>query len=350
MKKETITFDRFLTERVRGYFKETNTSSKGNWKLYLKTITFISLFVFSYLLAVVFKVSTPTHILGWFLMGFAIIGIGTGIMHDAAHKAYSKKKWVNNVLARSLNLVGGEVKLWFVKHNELHHSEPNVIGHDDDIESGGLLRFSKLMPFFPYHKYQRVYFHFFYASLTILWILFLDLKKYFQGKVSNRKIENWKWYDHLEFWLTKIWHVVVFIILPVYLTGWIGLLGYILAMSISGYALSWIFQCAHVVETLPIIAPPYEKTSRFRHQLAETTDFKTNFLVKFFVGGLDHQTTHHLFPDICHIHYDKLSRIVKKAIYEWNLLNDENIIYHEYPSFRSAISGHYSVIKDCSNP
>ena len=49
------------------------------------------------------------------------------------------------------------------------------------------------------------------------------------------------------------------------------------------------------------------------HQLKTTVNFLLkNRIVNWFTGGLNHQIEHHIFPNISHIHYTKISKIVKK--------------------------------------
>lgn len=49
-------------------------------------------------------------------------------------------------------------------------------------------------------------------------------------------------------------------------------------------------------------------------------------------GGLNYQIEHHLFPQISHVHYPKLSLIVKQVCQEYN------IPYIEYPKVSEAIA------------
>jgi len=55
---------------------------------------------------------------------------------------------------------------------------------------------------------------------------------------------------------------------------------------------------------------------------------------------LNHQVEHHLFPNISHVHYDKIAEIVKKTAAECNLP------YHEYETMRSAVIAHFKHLKD----
>ena len=80
------------------------------------------------------------------------------------------------------------------------------------------------------------------------------------------------------------------------------------------------------------------------HQLMTTTNYApNNRILSWFVGGLNYQVEHHLFPNICHIHYRKISEIVRATAEEYNLP------YHSLPSFRSALRIHWNMLRNLGN-
>ncbi len=79
-------------------------------------------------------------------MGCVVAGIGFNIMHDGAHGSFSKIKWVNNMAAISLNLLGGSHFMWNMKHNVIHHAYTNIDGVDDDIDIKPWMRMSTTQP------------------------------------------------------------------------------------------------------------------------------------------------------------------------------------------------------------
>ena len=75
------------------------------------------------------------------------------------------------------------------------------------------------------------------------------------------------------------------------------------------------------------------------HQLLTTTNFAhKNRILSWFIGGLNFQIEHHLFPNICHVHYRALSKIVKETAQEFSLP------YHEIKTFRGAILAHFKML------
>jgi linoleoyl-CoA desaturase len=76
------------------------------------------------------------------------------------------------------------------------------------------------------------------------------------------------------------------------------------------------------------------------HQLLTTADFgHSNKLLTWYAGGLTHQIEHHIFPDICHVHYPKIAHIVKATAIE------HGIPYHENKTFFTALKSHIRLLK-----
>ena len=111
----------------------------------------------------------------------------------------------------------------------------------------------------------------------------------------------------------------------------------------QGILLSTIFQLAHLVEKSKIIYLNDDSKiehSWAYHQLITTSNFgiKNKFL-GYFLGGLNFQIEHHLFPQISHFHYSNISEIVKRATQEFNYP------YNEYRGMKEALWSHYKHLK-----
>jgi linoleoyl-CoA desaturase len=61
--------------------------------------------------------------------------------------------------------------------------------------------------------------------------------------------------------------------------------------------------------------------------------------LSWYVGGLNFQVEHHLFPKISHVHYPAINKIIVAVCKEHNLH------YIEYPTLGSAIKAHVSFLK-----
>nr|MBA3664121.1 fatty acid desaturase [Bacteroidota bacterium] len=111
---------------------------------------------------------------------------------------------------------------------------------------------------------------------------------------------------------------------------------------IAGFVLAAIFQPAHVAAETEFPLPSAEgnlENDWAVHQMRTTMNFATrDSLFTWMVGGLNHQVEHHLFPTICHVHYGKISEIVKKTAAEYNLP------YHNKGTFVGALWSHEKML------
>ena len=335
-----------LRKRVHDYFKVNHISPKANRAMVIKTIILIS----SYIIPFVVILCVPMN--NWIalgltaLMGIGIAGVGMGVMHDACHGAYSQKHWVNHLLSGTLYLLGSNVLNWKIQHNVLHHTYTNISGVDEDIDDKGPIRLSENKPLKWYHKYQFIYAFAFYGLMTITMLTndFTRLHKYHKAGLvqsQNKKMAI----EFTKMLLRKIAYLGVIFGLPLWLTSfsfWQILLGFFIMHWTASIILSFVFQMAHVVEGAE--QPVSENTMPTDwsvHQLHTTSDFaRNNKFISWYVGGLNFQIEHHLFPNICHIHYKNLAPIVEQTAREYG------IYYNLKPSFNSALLSHIHRLKE----
>ncbi len=81
------------------------------------------------------------------------------------------------------------------------------------------------------------------------------------------------------------------------------------------------------------------------HQVRATIDFAPeNRLLGWYVGGLNFQVEHHLFPDVCHTHYRGFAPIVRATCAE------HGIPHRTHPTLRAAIASHYRFLRALGRP
>lgn len=334
-----------LKQRISTYFEQLGQSTTGNVQLFLKAIILFTAMAGIYIHLVFFTPPVAFQLLESVILGGLIASIGFNIMHDGAHGSFSKYKWVNQLAAFSLNILGGNTFMWNMKHNVIHHAYTNVDGVDDDIDIQPWLRMSQSQKKYKLHRYQHIYFWALYALLYIFWIFFLDYQKYFSRKIGSMPLKKMRTTDHAIFWGFKSIHLLLFIVLPIYQLGVVAwLIGFLVYTLVAGLVLSLVFQLAHTVEHTSFPAPD-AVTGKLEdewaiHQLKTTSNFATkNKVVNWLTGGLNFQIEHHLFPKISHVHYPALSKIVRKACEEYG------IPYLEYPKVRYALASHVAFLK-----
>lgn len=338
-----------LKKRISDYFEQVGKSTTGNYSLWLKAILLVISFLFVYIHLVFFTPVTWVAILECLILGGLTAAIGFNVMHDGAHGSFSRYKWVNDLAALSVNFLGANNFMWKTKHNVIHHAYTNIDGVDDDIEARPLLRLCETQKFYKIHRYQHLYFWAAYSLLYIWWVFVTDYKKYFLKRIGPMPLKKMTTMDHVSFWSFKLLHAFLFVALPIYLLGFTPwLIGFLIYGLFAGFVLSIVFQLAHTVEHthFPAADPVTGKMEDewAVHQLKTTANFATKSkLISWWVGGLNFQIEHHLFPKISHVHYPAISKIIKKAC------ADFNIPYIEYPKMRTAVASHVSYLKHLSH-
>lgn len=343
-----VDFSKTLTKRVKAYFEERKISMHANAKMVFKTIFMVLLYLVPFTL-LFFIPSAWLTLLCWVIMGFGMAGIGLSIMHDANHGAYSTNSRVNYFLGAIINMIGGNPANWRIQHNVLHHTYTNIDGYDEDITPPvKLLRFSPYSPWRKIHKFQYIYAWAFYSLMTVMWFSSKDFQqaiRYKKKGLSNTQGINFN--KHLrDIIFGKVFYISVFVAVPMIFAPaywYIQLIGFVVMQLLAGLILASVFQPAHVVPTSSYDKPDDSGNVAAdwkAHQLYNTANFATNSkLFSWYVGGLNFQVEHHLFPNICHIHYKDISKIVEKTAKEFNLPYSNN------RTFASALGEHVKMLK-----
>jgi linoleoyl-CoA desaturase len=336
-----------VKQSVDHYFQHKGLQQTGDYRLYLKSILLLLFAVGSYLSLV------NGWVTGWWavglsaLLGFNLASIGFCIMHDANHGSYSRMPMVNQLMSIiGSNGLGANAFFWKQKHNVIHHTYTNVDGMDDDIAKSPIIRQCITQRWVPAHRWQHIYLPFVYCLTSVFWIFFMDFNKYFTRRINGTKAWKMQWNNHLAFWLTKIYYLAVFIAIPVLLVGWQSwLIGFLLMNFSMGLTLSLVFQLAHVVEgaEFELVESDQHKHLSMgwaEHQLHTTFNFAmNNRVLSWFVGGLNFQVEHHLFPRVSHVHYPAISNIVAAAC------RKHQLPYRSFVSFRQALLSHFRWMK-----
>ena len=339
-----------LKKEVDNYFAKEKRKKTGDWRLYTKTIVLIpaALGIYITLLTVSLPVWAALSLCG--VLGLVLSSIGFNVMHDACHGSYSSKKWVNNTLGLTLNALGANAFFWKQKHNILHHTYTNIEGLDDDIAQSKLLRQSPTQEWMPIHRYQHIYLPVAYSLTIFMWVGFRDFVKYFSKKIHNTPMQKMDTKEHLVFWFSKIMYALFYVVIPIIAVGFLPwLIGFATMGILMGIVLATVFQLAHAVEGPEFESAGLEdkviQSEWAAHQIKTTANFSPkNKIIGWYVGGLNYQVEHHLFPRISHIHYPALSEIVQRECKKFGLP------YYSFPSMGKAIVSHVKIMKQLGNP
>jgi len=334
-----------LKRRVQSYFQENHKNQTGNFNLFFKAGLLWALYAFLYIHTVFFTPVLWVALIECFFMGILTAAIGFNVMHDGSHGSFSTSRFWNKAAAYSVNALGASGIMWNNKHNIIHHTYTNIDGVDDDIEIKPMLRMCPTQKRYAIHRIQHIYVWPLYALLLLFWLFYSDFQKYIRQKVGSIPLKKMSRWEHVRFWIAKVVYFSGMFVVPIYLLGFVPwLIGFLAIALTAGFMLSIVFQLAHTVQdtAFPLPDPDTNKLGSewAIHQLETTANFATsNKFICWFLGGLNFQIEHHLFPKISHVHYPAISKIIRKTCKEYS------IRYIEYKGMWQAVASHAGFLK-----
>lgn len=344
-------FHKTVTARVNQYFRDNGISTYANGAMLLKTTILLASYVGFYFAIL----SGAFNIWAMWLMclglGVATAGIGFSVAHDAIHGAYFKNKRLNYLLGLTMNLIGGNRYVWSITHNVVHHTYTNIHDHDEDLEVAPFIRLSEHAPHQPIHRVQHILAFLAYSLATIFWVFLKDYKKLAQANIGPYQGKRHPRKEIVLLIASKLFYYGYMIVVPIIVLDvawWQFLIGFLTVHLTAGIILGVVFQMAHTVENTEF--PQSDEKGSMPdswavHQMKTTGNFAMNNpVINWFVGGLNFQVEHHLFPNICSVHYKHISPIVKKTAEEFG------VPYNYYETFGGAIKSHYRQLKALGRP
>jgi linoleoyl-CoA desaturase len=348
--KEDSNFVLELKQAVAQEVQKVNLKNYTRY-LWLKLILFLVIFFGAFYDLLFFQ---HQHFFGLFLNYFIIGWIGVLLAfnssHDAIHGAFSKHKWINNLIfSVTFNLQGTSAFLWGMQHKASHHIFPNVDGCDVDIDENIFVRLSPTKPLHWWYKYQHIYATFLYSLYTLQWIFLKDFAFLFQKDFANLKNLQYKTSEIAGIIIWKLIYIGGMLVLPIMFTSY-GTLQIILAFVSMHFCISLFFVftaiLSHLCEFTDFPQPdsngalPY---GYYRHQLEVCMDYSPQSkILNFLLGGSNTHAAHHLFPKLPHTIYGKITPIISSIAAKYNYG------YHALP-YHKAIWSHYKFLKKMGN-
>jgi len=343
-------FHREIKRRVGDYFRKSGLSPRDSSRMYRKTAVLLVWFAASYACLVFAATTWWQGALCSVSLALATAGVGFGIQHDANHGAYSSHGVVNRLMGMTLDMLGASSYLWRFKHNLSHHTYTNVAGADDDIDIGPLGRLSPAQPHRSLHRLQHFYLWLLYGLLLHKWHLVYDFKNVARARIADNRFPRPRGWSLAELIGGKLLFFGWAMLLPaLYHPWWIVLLYYAGTAFVIGVVLSVVFQLAHCVEEadFPERLPETDRLSEgwAVHQVQTTVDFaRANRFLTWYLGGLNFQIEHHLFPRVCHVHYPRIADIVQTASAEFG------VRYTAHEGLFRAVSSHWRWLRRMGRP
>jgi len=325
-----------------------DTSAKNEIAVFLviKFLVYFSLMVVTY--SLLFTIQNPILFLICFVSyGFLSLLFAFNFSHDFSHNTVFKSKTLNNFCFTAIyTLVGAHAAAWKKRHVHSHHFAPNVAGYDSDLEISRLIRVTPESKWYSFHRFQYIYAPFAYTSYSLFWIFVKDFVIFF-SKNTNQDIDN-KFTYHLTFWFQKSFYLIYILVLPLLFSSfsgqnyWIVFVGFLLMHGCQSLFLLFTFFMTHHVETTHYPTTDkdgYINYSWLMNQIKSSNDMHPfSESANFIFGGFNNHIAHHLFPNIHHIHYPKLNRILYKIL-------EENEIYPNQTSYFGGIVSHLKLLK-----
>lgn len=335
-----------IKRRVAEYFATTGLTEKATGAMRWKTVLLFGLTFGAYAL-ILSGTIPPWGMLGLaVLMGVGVAGLGFAVAHDALHGAYSHRPWVNRVLGLTFDLLGANSYMWKITHNVIHHTYTNIHGVDEDLSVSPLLRLSPESPHRPIHRFQHWYAIPAYSTSTLFWVFVKDFKYFLQRNIGPYLDKRHPRSEVAILLGTKALYCVWAIVIPLLVLDvaiWQFAVGFLAMHLTAGTILGVVFQLAHVVEETEHLNPDETgamESAWMIHEMRTTSNFgRGNRLLSWYVGGLNYQVEHHLFPRVCSVHYPAISPIVEQTALECG------VPYHAQPTLGAAIRSHFRTLR-----
>ena len=260
----------------------------------------------------------------WFtLIIAAVLGIlftqYAFLAHEAAHRQVFESGKANDLSGRIIAdlLVGISYSWWMNKHTR-HHGNPNTQGKDPDIEPDFIL-FQKEDAAKVGNKIGAMFYRrqgFFFFPILLLEGINLHRQAFItvfsKGKVDKRALE-------IVLLLVRnlSYLAVVFTFLPLGMAfAFVGV-----QLAVFGLYMGTSFAPNHIGMR---ILPADSKVDFLRRQVLTSRNVTGGWVMNHFMGGLNYQVEHHLFPSMPRPHLRKANEIVKEYCLARNIEYSEN--------------------------
>jgi linoleoyl-CoA desaturase len=244
-------------------------------------------------------------------------------------------------MAMTMDLIGASSYVWHWKHDVTHHTYVNITGHDVDIELGFIGRLSPHQEHLSFHRWQHFYLWPLYGLNVIKWQLYDDFRDVVLGRIGSRRMPRPTPLGWVYFIGAKLVFFTMAFAIPLMRHSTLSVIAfYVATMFIASIVVSVVFQLAHCVEEAEFAVPEENSTvlenSWAVHQVETTVNFaRHSKLQSWFLGGLNFQIEHHLFPRICHVNYPQISRLVEETCREYG------VTYRQHRTFRLGLLSHF---------
>jgi len=335
-----------LQSRVDRYFEQSSKSRHADYRLFMKGGVYLAVCLSAYALILSGKFGLWTMLLLANVYGIAALLFGINVGHDAAHSALSRRNWVNNAfLYGSFILIGADPYLWRLRHVRSHHVFPNVNGCDIDIDSNFFLRLSPNHPRRCYQRFQHLYAPFIFWLVDLHTVFIQDLHYLLKRDLANMVNIRHAPSAYFGFVACKLAFIALAFIIPALvlpIAWWQVLLGVLLMSFVSSCAFVYLLIGTHFAEETQF--PELDGNGVIEgdwavHAMLTSLDWNPHSPIAHWIaGGSNAHAAHHLFPNVSHVHYREITRIIDVTAAEFG-------VPHNVTTFSGMVRSHFRFLK-----
>ncbi|KAI9272560.1 delta-6-fatty acid desaturase [Sporodiniella umbellata] len=267
------------------------------------------------------------------------------LAHDFGHhQCFEDRSWNDVLLVFLGNFCQGFSLSWWKNKHNTHHASTNVHGQDPDIDTAPVLLWDEIASATYYASleeeptmitrflaeqilpYQTRYFFFILAFARLSWAL-QSLAYSFKQEAINKSrqlnlferaclIGHWALFSFCIYsWCSSVTHMIMF---------------FLISQATTGYTLALVFALNH--NGMPVITEEKaESMEFFEIQVITGRDVTLSPLGDWFMGGLNYQIEHHVFPNMPRHNLPRVKPMVK------SLSKKYNIHYHDVGFFKGFL-------------
>lgn len=326
--KDDLAFHRALQQAANGYLQEQGDHRFANAKVYLKS-TLLILACFSCYFLMMTSQGGITFFIGYPLFIFFALLLAINVVHDASHNAVFRHGWANRWLNFWVTIpLGLDPDCWRVRHILFHHTHTNIRHYDLDIEENFLLRQTPYQRWYPFMRWQHLYWPLIAAMTFPALIWGYDWFDRFHFTRVAPKMRHQGAKGICLFLLSKVLHLCLALLLPYWFLSPYGIgIGTLLTVYLFSQMLaSLIFVVlilgTHWAKATFYTAPESGRMAQgfYTHTFSTTYDWQTTpKWLTYWLGGLNLHLTHHIFPNWHHRHYPALANIIQQTAAQFDM-------------------------------
>ncbi|MCL5775428.1 fatty acid desaturase [Limibaculum sp. FT325] len=335
-----------VRRRVALHLRQTGHGRYDDGRIALKGAVYGTITLGAYLVALWGGLPPWGSFAAGLVFGLGCLMLGLNVGHDGAHNCLTRHRWLNLTLQTVIfTLIGADAYLWRLRHVKSHHVFPNVNDCDIDIDDYWWIRLSPNQPHLPHHRFQHLYAPLIFWLTNIHTTFYQDAVYLFKRDLANMRDIRHPWYAYPLFIASKVGYFAIWLGIPMavlpYPWWWIALAWPAISFVMSVAFIALLIGTHFAEET---VFPVVDESGVIPlgwawHALATSLDWNPESrLANAIAGGANAHAAHHLFPNVAHVHYPEITRIIR-----------EEAARHSMPynvtSFAGMLRSHYRFLR-----